>query len=59
MPFKKEKGTTFESLIGSGAKCKVGVEFISGIRRAPGEAYVLEYGPYVFWHNIKTFPVKA
>lgn len=59
MPFKKEKGTTFESLIGNGAKCKVGVKFISGIRGVPGEAYVLEYGPYIFWANIAKFPIKA
>lgn len=59
MPVKKAKGVTFESLIGSGAKCKVGVEFVSGITGVPGEAYVLEYGPYVFWANIKKFAVKA
>lgn len=59
MPVKKAKGVTFESLIGNGAKCKVGVEFISGITGVPGEAYVLEYGPYIFWPNIVKFPVKA
>ena len=51
-------GPPFETLAGAGAKCDIGIEFVSGTAGRTAK-YVLEYGPYIFWAGIVKFPIKS